>query len=352
MSSTRTLAPAGSKQGPIDVAAGVLIRPDGRFLLANRPSGKPYASYWEFPGGKVEAGESIAQALARELHEELAIDIATVYPWVVRVFDYPHALVRLHFCRVFEWRGEFQAREHQDFGFYSSRALPDGPLLPATIPVLRWLDLPPFYAISAVARLGRESFLQRLEAALERGLRMVQFREPELDDADAASIFHQVLDRVRAAGATLLVNSRHQQALWELAGGVHLTAVDAAKTKTRPALAWVSASAHSSAEIERAAALGVDFVAVGPVLPTATHPARAPLGWNELAKMIAGSSVPAYALGGLQPGHLQRAMHHGAHGVASLSAIWTKDQCFGGAGARLDESSLVCASLSGVSAIE
>ena len=88
---------------PVDVAAGVLIRPDGRFLLASRPPGKPYASYWEFPGGKVEPDESISTALARELHEELGIDIGPAYPWVVRVFDYPHALVRLHFCRVFEW---------------------------------------------------------------------------------------------------------------------------------------------------------------------------------------------------------------------------------------------------------
>ena len=348
MSSTRTPAPAGSKQGPVDVAAGVLIRPDGRFLLASRPAGKPYATYWEFPGGKVEAGEPIVQALARELHEELAIDIATAYPWVVRVFEYPHALVRLHFCRVFAWHGDLRAREHQDFGFFSSRTLPDGPLLPATIPVLRWLDLPAFYAISAVAQLGRELFLRRLEAALECGLAMVQFREPELDDADAASIFSQVLDRVRAAGATLLVNSRHQQALWEQADGVHLTAADVATMSARPALAWVAASAHSSAEIERAAALGVDFVAIGPVLPTATHPGRVPLGWSELTKIIAGSSVPAYALGGLQAGDLQRAMHHGAHGIASLSAIWREGQCLGGAGARLDESSLDSASLSGI----
>lgn len=343
MSSTRT---------PVDVAAGVLIRPDGRFLLASRPSGKPYASYWEFPGGKVEAGESIVQALARELHEELAIDIATAYPWVVRVFDYPHALVRLHFCRVFDWRGELQAREHQNFGFYSSRSHPDGPLLPATIPVLRWLDLPPLYAISAVAQLGRDLFLQRLEAALERGLRMVQFREPELDHADAASIFHQVLARVRAVGAILLVNSRHQPSLWEQADGVHLTAADVAKTSARPALAWVAASAHSCAELERAAALDVDFVVVGPVLPTAAHPSHPPLGWSEFAKVIADTSVPAYALGGLQTADLLDAMHHGAHGVASLSAIWSVDQCFGGAGARLDESALVSASLSGVSAIE
>lgn len=332
---------------PVDVAAGVLIRPDGRFLLASRPLGKPYATYWEFPGGKVEAGESIAEALARELHEELAIEVEMAYPWVVRVFDYPHALVRLHFCRVFRWRGEPQAREHQCFGFFSSRALPDGLLLPATVPVLRWLDLPAFYAISAVAQLGRDVFLRRLDVALERGLRMVQFREPALDDADAASIFPQILARVRAVGAILLVNSRHQRALWELADGVHLTVADVARASSRPALTWVAASAHSTAEIGRAADLGVDFVVAGAVLKTATHPSRVPLGWSEFAKVIAASAVPVYALGGLQAADVLRAMRQGAHGIASQSAIWGDDQCFSGAGARPAESALASASLSG-----
>ena len=120
MTSTRT---------PVEVAAGVLIRRDGRFLLASRPAGKPYASYWEFPGGKVEGGESVAEALARELHEELGIRTGTACPWVVRVFDYPHARVRLHFLRVFEWSGELHAREHQSFGFFSTSALPDGSIV-------------------------------------------------------------------------------------------------------------------------------------------------------------------------------------------------------------------------------
>jgi 8-oxo-dGTP diphosphatase len=333
---------------PVDVAAGVLIRPDGRFLLASRPPGKAYASYWEFPGGKVEPDESISSALARELHEELGIDIGPAYPWVVRVFDYPHALVRLHFCRVFEWDGELRAREHQDFGFFSSRSLPDGPLLPATIPVLRWLDLPPLYAISAVAQLGRDVFLKRLDAALAHGLKLLQFREPALDHADAAAIFGQVLARVQAAGAKLLVNSRHHQALWQKAGGVHLTAADLAAMKRRPELGWVAASTHSTLEIERAAALDVDFVVAGPVQRTATHPARVPLGWAAFGNMLANAGVPVYALGGMRVIDLPSAMRHGAHGIASMSAVWKDDQC-----ARLDESALVSASsLSGRPVIE
>ena len=126
----------------VDVAVGVLIRDDGDFLLAQRPAGKPYADYWEFPGGKLEPGESVAQALHRELHEELGLDIGEVCPWVVREHVYPHAHVRLHFCRVFDWHGDAHGREGQAFGFFSLRRLPKGPLLEGALPVMPWLALP------------------------------------------------------------------------------------------------------------------------------------------------------------------------------------------------------------------
>ncbi|MCW5635564.1 MAG: NUDIX domain-containing protein [Rubrivivax sp.] len=125
----------------VEVAVGVLLDaegPEGRFLLTSRPAGKAYAGYWEFPGGKVEAGESVEAALARELHEELGIDVepAQVKRWQVEVFDYPHALVRLNFCKVFAWRGAFVMREGQQMAW---QALPVqvAPVLPGTVPVLR-----------------------------------------------------------------------------------------------------------------------------------------------------------------------------------------------------------------------
>jgi 8-oxo-dGTP diphosphatase len=124
------------------VAVGVLIRGDGAVLLADRPAGKPYAGYWEFPGGKIEAGESVAQALARELHEELGIDIEVPAPWVTFEYDYPHARVRLHFARVYAWRGAPHARERQRLGFFAPDGVLPQPLLPAAIPALRWLRLP------------------------------------------------------------------------------------------------------------------------------------------------------------------------------------------------------------------
>lgn len=122
---------------PVDVAVGVLIRPDGRFLLTSRPEGKVYAGYWEFPGGKVEPGESIEAALRRELHEELGITIGTSEAWKEELVDYPHALVRLHFRKVFQWQGEFQMREGQAMVWESLPVL-CAPVLPGTLPVLRW----------------------------------------------------------------------------------------------------------------------------------------------------------------------------------------------------------------------
>ena len=121
----------------MDVAVGVLIAPDGRFLLTSRPAGKVYAGHWEFPGGKVEPGESVEEALRRELHEELGITIGHAEPWQVTLHDYPHALVRLHFCKVFDWQGEFEMRERQQMA-WETLPVRSRPVLPGTVPVLRW----------------------------------------------------------------------------------------------------------------------------------------------------------------------------------------------------------------------
>jgi 8-oxo-dGTP diphosphatase len=128
---------SSEQRQPIDVAVGVLIDAQGRFLLTSRPEGKVYAGYWEFPGGKVEAGETIEQALRRELHEELGITIGAAKPWQVTLHDYPHALVRLHFCKVFAWAGEFQMREAQQMA-WADLPVQVQPVLPGTIPVLHW----------------------------------------------------------------------------------------------------------------------------------------------------------------------------------------------------------------------
>jgi 8-oxo-dGTP diphosphatase len=318
MTSTRT---------PVDVAVGVLIRPDGALLLASRPEGKPYAGYWEFPGGKLEPGETVAHALRRELHEELGIDIGPVYPWLVRVHDYPHALVRLHFCRVFQWGGELRARERQRFGFHPLDGLP-APLLPATIPVLRGLSLPPIYAISAAGRLGADAFLMRLQSACDKGLQLVQLREPGLDGEGLRQLFHAVREITRRAGSRLLVSSRHPRELWEQADGVHLTAEALNMANDRPDVPWVGASVHDAQELHRAGELGVDFAVLGPVKSTPTHPEQVPLGWAAFERLATDTAIPLYAIGGLSAEDLDSSRQHGSHGVALLSAAWRPGQCF------------------------
>lgn len=133
-----SLPRAGGPDRPVvDVAVGILVQPDGHFLLTSRPQGKVYCGYWEFPGGKLEPGETVEQALRRELHEELGIAIGNVIPWRTELVDYPHALVRLHFCKVDSWSGELQMREAQSFA-WQQLPVQVGPVLPGTIPVLQW----------------------------------------------------------------------------------------------------------------------------------------------------------------------------------------------------------------------
>ena len=132
------LSAGQAERAVVDVAVGVLLQADGHFLLTSRPEGKVYAGYWEFPGGKREVGESVEQALRRELQEELGITIGAAQVWKTQMVDYPHALVRLHFCKVWDWQGELQMREAQSHAW---QLLPVAvtPVLPGTIPVLSWL---------------------------------------------------------------------------------------------------------------------------------------------------------------------------------------------------------------------
>jgi 8-oxo-dGTP diphosphatase len=127
----------GADRKVTEVAVGVLLRPDGAFLLTSRPAGKVYEGYWEFPGGKVEAGESVEEALRRELQEEIGITIGAVHPWRIEVVDYPHALVRLNFCKVYEWTGDMHMHEGQSFA-WEQLPVQSKPVLPGTVPVLQW----------------------------------------------------------------------------------------------------------------------------------------------------------------------------------------------------------------------
>ncbi|MFO7542692.1 MAG: Nudix family hydrolase [Thiobacillus sp.] len=307
----------------IEVVAAVLIQPDGRVLLARRPEGKVYAGYWEFPGGKVEAGESLETALARELHEELGIVVTRAHRWITRVFDYPHATVRLNFFRVFDWQGEPHPHEGQVFSWQQPDAVEVMPLLPANFPVLKALSLPPVLGITHAESLGVDSFLARLDVALHHGLRLIQLRDKTLPEEDRLQLARETVRRARPHGARVLVNGSLALARAAGADGIHLDSTAAAALKTRPDCAWVGVSCHTAAELAHAAAIDADFALLSPVLPTQTHPGAATLGWTVFSDLAAGSPIPVYGLGGLGRDDVALAQAHGAHGVALLRGAWT-----------------------------
>jgi 8-oxo-dGTP diphosphatase len=306
----------------VEVAAAVLQRPDGTYLLAQRPKDKIWAGYWEFPGGKVEVGESVRDALVRELREELGIVVVTAYPWIERVFSYPHATVKLNFFRVTAWSGEMHPHEGQQFSWQRSAEVTVAPVLPANAPVLRALQLPALYAISNAAELGVEEFLRRLETALQEGLRLIQLREKDLGRAELFALAQRVVSMAHAAGAKVLLNGDVSMADELGADGVQLTSSQLAECAERPAVEWCAASCHSVQDLRRAETIGCDFALLSPVLPTQSHPGAATLGWENFAAMVAGTSIPVYALGGLTHPDMEMAWRQGPHGIALLRQAW------------------------------
>ena len=306
-----------------EVAAAVLLRETARgteYLLACRPEGKVYAGYWEFPGGKVEAGESYAAALARELEEELGIVIDRAWPWLTRRFVYPHAHVRLKFFRVPAWHGEVAPLEHSGFSWVPLGGTPTvEPVLPANGPILDALALPAAYALTCAEENGIDAELKRLESALDCGLRLVQVRDKTLPAAERERFATEVVTRVRAhPGARVLINDDAALAVRLGADGVHYSSNRLMALDERPDFALIAASCHCEAELAHAAKLGLDFVVFGPVQATRTHPEATPLGWAEFARRIDDLPLPAYALGGLTPDDLDIARTHGAHGIALM----------------------------------
>ena len=308
--------------GIVRVAAAVILRRDGCVLLAQRPPGKPYAGYWEFPGGKLEPGETPGQALARELHEELGIDVCRAAPWLVQHFVYPHAHVELNFFRVFAFSGEPHGRDGQAFAWQVPGAFDVAPLLPANTRVLQALALPSRYGITCASDTGEDAFLARASRAFANGLRLVQVREKEWPRARVAAFVARLLPLARTHGARVLLNGDERDArAWGM-DGVHWTSATLRAAGACPDGLAVGASCHDAEELARAGEAGCDFALMGPVLATPSHPGAAALGWDGFGRAIAGTRLPVYALGGLAPEDLGVAIDYGAHGIAMRRGAW------------------------------
>lgn len=311
--------------GIVRVAAAVIIRSDGRVLLAQRPAGKACAGYWEFPGGKLEPGETPRHALDRELREELGLAVRRAAPWLVQRFVYPHAHVELHFFRVYAWDGDPVGHDGQAFAWQTPGRFDVAPLLPANTRVLRALLLPAIYAITMASELGEAAFLGRAQVALARGLRLIEVREKDWPEARQRALVDALNALALPYGAKLLLNGEidvdERARAWGCAG-VHWTSAALAAATARPGGLVCAASCHTREDVERAGALGLDFAVLGPVLPTPSHPGAATLGWDGFAAGSTGSALPVFALGGMTWNDLDTAISHGAHGIALRRAAW------------------------------
>lgn len=312
---------------PIEVAVCVVQDGAGRVLLAQRTARQISAGYWELPGGKIDAGETAAQAAARELHEEAGLEAEALAPWIVYEHAFPTRRVRLHFFRVARWRGQPHGREGQRLAWVDPSAPAVGPLLPSNARALALLALPPRLAVTRASDAGDvQRFLAHdLAALLADGVRLLQVREERLNGAQRAHFARQVVQRARAHGARVLVAGTAIEALRAGADGAHSTAQQLRALGQRPPLALWSASCRDLDDVRTAHRLGADFVVVGPVRATASHADAAPLGWEGLARIVAATPLPVYAQGGLTREDLAAARACGAVGIALNAAAWLRN---------------------------
>ncbi|SNR64529.1 8-oxo-dGTP diphosphatase [Methylobacillus rhizosphaerae] len=306
----------------VRAAVAILQRPDGQVLLAERPAGKPWEGWWEFPGGKIEAGEEPYHALVRELHEELGIEVSTAYPWMLRRFDYPDRSVELHFFIVRAWQREPAGCEGQRLSWQNPHLLTVGPMLPANEPILAALNLPSLYAISNVLELGEQRFLAALQRVLDQGLQLLQLREKQLAVDALRALAEKVLALAQPYQARVLLNGEVDTARNLGFAGVHLSSEHLMALSERPQGMLCAASCHDRRQLEQAQRLALDFAVLSPVLPTLSHPDSQVLGWDGFSALAQGSSLPVYALGGMQSMDIEKAWQHGAHGIAMMRRAW------------------------------
>lgn len=306
----------------VNVAVAVVQRGDGRILLAERPRDKESGGFWEFPGGKFDAGERAEQALKRELHEEVGLELDHAQPWLTYDHTYPDKTVRLHFFRVTAWHGTPHGREGQRVSWEDPAAVGVTPLLPANDRVLRALRPPRLYALTNTKNYGISEFTQKLERALVSGVRLIQVREPHMAPEQLAQFARRVVSLAHRYDAQVLVYGNEALAHQVGADGVHIPCETLLQLTARPRMRLCAASCHNAEHLAHAAALGLDFAVLSPVLPTASHPGEPGMGWEKFAALVRNYPLPVYALGGMKPETLDDARRHGAHGIALLSGIW------------------------------
>lgn len=308
----------------VQVAVGVVTDAQGRVLIALRPAQVHQGGLWEFPGGKVDSGETLEQALERELWEELGIVVRASEPLIRIRHDYPDKSVLLEVRKVTVFDGQACGKEAQPIRWVTPQALFDYTFPQANRAIVQALNLPDRLLItgsfSSPADFGR-----RLEAALAQGVKLVQLRLPGADERSYLELARIASTMCALSQAQLVVNSSPE--LWQrlpLGLGLHLNRHQLACLESRPVAAEVlfGASCHNFEEIAQAGRLGVDYITLSPVASTQSHPDAQPLGWQAFTGLAECAAVPVYALGGMTQMDLDEARSSGAQGIAGISFAW------------------------------
>ncbi len=316
--------PSTEAESIIEVAVGVLEDATGRMLIGQRAGDRPYSGLWEFPGGKLEPGESVAEALVREYQEELGVQVHASQPLLRFVFAYPEYRVRLHVFRITGYSGKPRGLEGQAIDWVALDQLVEHDMLVACPPIITALRLPRLYAITAASVVGEDVMLRGLERQLKKGLKLVQVREKKMDFQAYEQFAAEVIGRCHDYGAQVLLNGEVDLVECLGADGLHLDGPKLGAMGQRPIAdgLWLSASCHDEAELAKARALGVDFAVLSPVLSTQTHPGAKTLGWEGFCGLIKDIPMPVYALGGMSSDMTEQACEQGAQGVAIMRGLW------------------------------
>jgi len=307
----------------LHVVVGVIKNSHGQVLIARRPLHAHQGGLWEFPGGKLETGETPGQALQRELHEELAIHVDSFAPLGKVRHNYPDKSVLLDVYMIHRFMGEAYGREGQPIQWVSPEQLSQYSFPAANLEIINMLKLPELCLITG-AFSSPADFITKLEASLARGIRLVQLRLKEVDRQTQLELARQALALCRQYQALLLLAPSLGDAYGRDVAGMHLTSRQLFEFSQRPLAKnkLLSVSVHNHAELQQAKSLQADFVLLSPVMPTSSHPDAEPLGWNDFAKLAEETACPVFALGGVDESHLAQARRCGAFGIAAISAFW------------------------------
>ncbi|MEN8205451.1 MAG: Nudix family hydrolase [Pseudomonadota bacterium] len=310
--------------GRIHVAAAAIFDDQRRVLLSKRPVHVHQGGLWEFPGGKLEEGESIEAGLRRELREELGITPAHARPLIRIAHDYPDKSVLLDVWRVERISGVPRGLEGQQIQWVPVDQLRSYRFPAANLPIIKAVSLPEYYLITPEPDREAARFLADLELSLSNGVSLLQLRARQLSDNDYRALIPEVLQRCRQANARLLLNADPKLASEFGADGVHLTSERLMALTVRPLndTYLVAASCHTLIELEHAVKLGLDCVVVSPVRTTSSHPGARTLGFSGFYDFTERSSIPVYALGGMRVMDLPTAFRSGGQGIAAISGLW------------------------------